>query len=110
MNTTLRVVIAPPGKPAEERIIPNTLEALQAAIGGYIEAYRPEPFASRGLLLYVNEDGLRDCAPNRVIGGQLIHGPIVVVRTNGEDECDLTAGDVAFAECELNAAVGAVFS
>lgn len=34
---TITVVVAEPGKAAEVREIPNTLEALQDIVGGYIE-------------------------------------------------------------------------
>ena len=53
-DETLRVVFVEPGKPAQIKIIPNTLEAMQRAVGGYIEATYP---FSEEVCLVSNEEG-----------------------------------------------------
>jgi len=51
----MRVLIKEPGKPWETAEIENTLEALQSAVGGYIETYTIDP--ERGLVLICDEEG-----------------------------------------------------
>ena len=51
----MRVLIKEPKKPWEVALIPNTLEALQNAVGGYIETYTIDP--ERGLVIICDEEG-----------------------------------------------------
>jgi hypothetical protein len=76
-----------------------TLEALQAAVGGKVQALRSE---SGLTTLWVNEDGkVLRLAPNRVAtalwwaldpeaaGWDILHGPVVVTGGVGRDGEDL---------------------
>lgn len=53
MEKEIRVVIIEPGKPSYRKTIPNTLEAFQDIVGGYIEVV-PLPGNVR---MIVNEEG-----------------------------------------------------
>ena len=77
-------------KPYNERKvveIENTLEALQAAVGGYIEpVYRPDD-----IILLVNEEGnLIGLEPN-ILG---LVGNILVVHNGGEDFMSLSDDEI----------------
>lgn len=64
MKKKLRVVVAEPGKPAEIREIDNTLEAMQAVVGGNLECL---PICT-GHDVWINEEGkLLGLEPNRMI-------------------------------------------
>lgn len=66
--------------------IENTLEALQAAVDGYIEAVTLIPDKA---VMIVNEEGLlRGMAPNPIasaVANTQIVGPAVVVGVDGEE-------------------------
>ena len=70
--------------------IENTLEALQAAVDGYIETVRLVP--GRAVMI-VNEEGLlRGMTPNPIasaVANTQIVGPAVVVGVDGEDFTDI---------------------
>ena len=70
--------------------IENTLEALQAAVDGYIEAVTLIPGKA---VMIVNEEGLlRGMAPNPIastVANTQIVGPAVVVGVDGEDFTDI---------------------
>ena len=76
-----------PGQPAEIIEIDNTLQALQAAVGGYIETVT----IADDLCLICNEEGrllgLKESA--QICGTQFV-GPILFVGINGEEFCGLT--------------------
>lgn len=90
-----------PGKTARAKMIENELEAFQAAVGGYIETV---PLVN-GFLMLVNEEGkLRGLEHNFYVertGGRIsftpdassahddIRGPIVILRTDGEEFASL---------------------
>ena len=69
MNTnqttnTINVLIINPGEPHRRALIPNTLEAKQHIVGGYIENVYIGEHAS----CYVNEEGkLTGLLPNRAL-------------------------------------------
>ena len=87
MSDMMRVLVKEPGKAAEEREIPNTLEALQGIVGGYIESL--QPFEDGALI--VNEEGkLMGLPPNFWFCGDLIVGTAVMVGVAGEEFCGLT--------------------
>ena len=79
--------------PREERIvqeidIPNTLKALQEAVGGYIETVT---FAKDACLI-VNEEGhLRDLPKQRILGATFF-GNVLMVGVAGEEFTDLPEG------------------
>ena len=82
----IRVIVKNPGEAPEEREVPNTLEALQALVGGYIEAV---PLA-RDAVILVNEAGkLRGMAPNVLFLGDVLVGPVVIVGVRGEEFADV---------------------
>lgn len=58
----IRIVIAEPGKPAEIRECENTLEAMQALVGGYLECVT----IWSGHDMWVNENGAQ-LKPNRKV-------------------------------------------
>ena len=73
----------------EEATIPNTLKALQEAVGGYIETVTLD----NGLVLICNEEGnLLGLPHNLKVGIPPFHhtivGDIVVVGVDGEEFCD----------------------
>lgn len=81
----IRVIVKNPGEAPEEREVPNTLEALQALVGGYIEAVP----LSRDAVILVNEEGkMRGLAPNVVYFDDLLVGPVVIVGVCGAEFVD----------------------
>ena len=71
-----------PGKKPEARVIPNTLEALQELVGGYIEAINLFP----NIVVIVNEEGvLKDMPFNMYLAGHWLRGPVLFVGVKGED-------------------------
>ena len=86
----MRVIYKKPGKAPEAIHIENTLEALQGAVGGYIEVVDLD-----GAALIVNEEGrLLGLDDNFVIqtpGGakEFICGAAVFCGIDGEDFCDV---------------------
>ena len=82
-------VIKMPGEEPEMREIENTLTALQALVGGYIETVR----LSKSIVIVINEEGrLRGMAPN-VLG---LVGPMVCVGVADEEFRGLTEGEAEF--------------
>lgn len=81
-QNTVRVVVANPGDEPVVREIENTLEALQSAVGGYIEA-----LSFNELTVYVAEEGrMRGMPFNRFFAGIPLVGPIVVCASDDEGE------------------------
>lgn len=91
-SETVRVIVIYPGAEPEVRTLPNTLEAFQGIVGGFIEVARVAP----AVHLIWNEDGRsQKLPPNRLVGDAMILGPIVVARHNSAgDNVDLTDDDV----------------
>lgn len=90
----ITIVVARPGLPAERVQTENTLDALQALIGGDLEGYTPSFLRGRlvprdelhGLHGYVNENGRRlALALNFIDDGVPILGALVVSRIDGVD-------------------------
>lgn len=88
----MRCLIVNPGLKPDIADIPNTLEGLQAAVGGYIEVV---PLADNAVML-VNEEGkLLNLRLNRWIYDKserlrdAICGVILIVGVDGESFCDL---------------------
>ena len=87
MEEKIRVLVKEPGKEAELREIPNTLEDLQSAVGGYIKTVT---FAE-DCTLVVNEEGkLKGLPMNFRIFGDVIVGTAVLAGVDGEEFCSLT--------------------
>lgn len=82
----MRVIYKAPGSKPEIRDIPNTLEELQASVGGYIESYT---FATDATVICNEEGCLRGLPYNcRFLGVDFV-GPILVVDIDGEEFTDL---------------------
>lgn len=73
----MRVLMVEPGKEAVETEIENSLEAMQAAVGGYIEMI--QPYAD-DVALICNEEGKLEHLPlNRVICDEETGQPLDVI-------------------------------
>lgn len=73
----MRVLMVEPGKEAVEAEIENSLEAMQAAVGGYIEMIRP--YADE-VALICNEEGKLEQLPlNRVLCDEGTGQPLDVI-------------------------------
>lgn len=82
----IRVIVKDPGRAPEEREVPNTIEALQALVGGHIETV---PLSHNAVIL-VNEEGkLRGMAPNVMYFDDVLVGPVVIVGVRGEKFADV---------------------
>lgn len=83
---TLRVIAKEPGKPFTVKRIPDTLEDLQKAVGGYIEVVH----LWGDLAVVCNEEGrLRGLPYNVTIDGVSFVGDILLVGTEGEEFEDI---------------------
>lgn len=83
----LTVLKVEPGKAPEEVTIPNTLDAMQQMVGGYIEVVYLEDAC-----LVCNEEGkLIGLEGNRRVGNDIIAGTFLLVGDHGDgDFCSLT--------------------
>ena len=89
----MKVIYKAPGCAPEPRDIPNTLEELQAAVGGYIETVT---FAT-DLAVICNEEGrVRGMAHNMKLLGVDFVGPILIVGVAGDEFTDLTPEQMGF--------------
>ena len=87
MADMIKVLYKPVGKPFEVREIPNTLEACQELVGGYIE---PVTVCS-DLVLVCNEEGrIRGMAPNPYLGYDFV-GDWFLCGRDGEEFTDCPA-------------------
>ena len=86
---TIKVVLCEPGEYAKTAEIVNTLEGLQRAVGGCIEAFYPfeEP-----VCIVCNDEGkFNGMEPNRAVYGEnnelldVIFGPFMICSCRGED-------------------------
>ena len=88
----MRVIRKAPGSPPELVEMENTLEALQQAVGGYIETVTFSPDAA----VVCNEEGrLRSLPYNCSFLGITFVGPILVVGIDGDEMSSLDDGDAA---------------
>jgi hypothetical protein len=77
---SIRVLIVEPMEPPRVEIIPNTLEAKQAIVGGLIEAVYPYP---ENVAIVCNDEGKLIGLPlNRRIGHDIIAGTFFVCGTD----------------------------
>jgi hypothetical protein len=105
----ISVIVIRVGEAPKEEWIPNTLEAVQELVGGYIESVSlvlPNPFA-----LLVNEEGLlRSLPPNRMVRSDALGphkntvfvGNIVVLQTHKGEWVDMEHLDVKAAMWWIN--------
>ncbi len=88
----MKVIRKQPGKKPELIDIPNTLEALQNEVGGFIETYT----LACGACVVCNEEGrllgLPYCA---TVADVEFVGTILVVGVDGEDFCGMSKPDIA---------------
>lgn len=99
VHEQIRVLKVEPGKAPEEVTMPNTLEALQAAVGGDIEAVGLDSDA----YLICNELGkLIGLPANRRVNGEPIAGTFLIVGSTDGDFCSLSGEDAAYYDRELS--------
>lgn len=80
------VIIKRPGERAEEATIPNTLKALQKAVGGYIETVT----LSDTMVIICNEEGRILHLPyNGTFCGHQFYGTVVFAGVDGEEFADI---------------------
>lgn len=92
VHEQIRVLKVELGRPTEEITIPNTLEAFQAAVGGYIEVLDLDSDA----VLVCNEEGkLIGLPANRRIGDDIIAGTFLVTGSADGEFCSLSDEDAA---------------
>ena len=88
----MRVLFKPVGQDAHPLEIPNTLQALQELVGGYIETIT----LTRHSCCIVNEEGrLKRLLPNFYLNGGLIVGNAVFVGVKGDGFRDITDDEIA---------------
>ena len=97
MEKTIRVLYKPAGKPFEVREIPNTLEACQELVGGYIEMVT----VLTGLVLVCNEEGLIRGLPSNPFMGYDFRGDFFLCGVKGEDIADVPEMQAEIA-CKLD--------
>lgn len=82
----ISVLIKEPGKKPRRESIPNTLEALQKVVGGYIETVT---FASDVVIICNEEGRLKNLPYNCNLFGIPFVGTIIFAGVDGEDFADL---------------------
>lgn len=90
-KATVRVLVVPVGRPPEVHEIPNTLEAAQSIVGGYIEAVSVGD--DSGVMGLCNENGRSMGLPrNRIVLGDFF---VARVDPRTGDQVDLTPDDIS---------------
>lgn len=84
----MRVLKIEPGKEPVVINIENTLEALQEAVGGYIETLT---FVSDAALIVDEEGKLKGKPYNFTFCGEVLVGTVLFVGVDGEEFCDIPA-------------------
>ena len=82
----MKAVRKKPGEPPEIVEVENTLEALQAEVGGYIESFQ---IASDCTILCNEEGKLLPLEPNLLFCGEAFFGTVLAVGVRGESFCSL---------------------
>ena len=95
----IKVVAQNPGEISRIVTVPNTLEALQELVGGYIEVHH----IGNGLLLVMDEDGRLKGLPENVRCVQYgtIVGPVFITVDQDEDFRSLTPEEIQTARAWL---------
>lgn len=92
VHEQLRMLKFEPGKAPEEITMPNTLEAIQTAVGGDIEVVGLDS----GVVLICNEEGkLMGLPVNRQVGGDTIAGTFLIAGSADGEFCSLSDEDAA---------------
>ena len=93
MNSTMTILEVMPGRKPERKVIPHTLEAMQAVVGGYIQAIYPYDDM---VAIVCNEEGkLLGMEPNRAVRNEegdivdIISGTFFICGLSTEDFCSL---------------------
>lgn len=87
MKEKIRVIIKEPGKDFRQDTMPNTLEAFQKLVGGYIEAI---PVTNRMIIICNEEGKLLDLPQNfELFGSDIICGTAIFCGVDGEDFGDV---------------------
>jgi len=82
----MKIVKKEPGKGFKLKEIPNTLEAMQAEAGDYIETVRIDSTCC----IVCNEEGrIKGMPHNTRLGGVDFVGPIFIVGTKDDEFCDV---------------------
>lgn len=102
--SAMRILKVEPGQIPYEKEIPNTLESIQAEVGGGL--FQPL-YVGEGIVLCCNEEGkLNGMEPNRRLGDDIVCGPFFLVGDSESGEFvsltddQLALGMEAFAEPE----------
>lgn len=100
----MRALLVRPRQSAEQVDIPDTLKALQEAVGGNIEMIE-----SRGCALIIDEEGkLKNKESNCILKSydgdefDTIVGNILICGIDGEKFCDLSDYDLDFWEATMS--------
>lgn len=95
----IKVVAQNPGEISRIVTVPNTLEALQELVGGYIEVH----YIGNGLLLVMDEEGRLKGLPENVRCVQYgtIVGPVFITADQDEDFRSLTTEEIQAARAWL---------
>ena len=86
----MKAIYKKPGELPEIIDIENSLEALQEAVGGYIETYT---FCEDACVICDEEGRLKGEMYNTSILGVSFVGPILIVGVEGEEFADLTEAE-----------------
>lgn len=94
----IKIVLQNPGELSRIVTVPNTLEALQELVGGYIEVVG----IGNGLLLVMNEEGKIKGLPENVrCLYDTIVGPVFITADKDEDFRSLTTEEIQTARAWL---------
>ena len=83
---TIKCIVYECGKEPVVKEIPNTLEALQTAVGGYIEQIR---LYDNMVILCDDEGRFKNLPVNRKVGSVTILGTFLLVGTSGSEYTSL---------------------
>ena len=82
----MKILKKEPGKGYYAKEIPNTLEAMQAEVGGYIETVTVD----RTCCIVCDDEGrIKELPYNTTLGGIEFYGPIFIVGTKNDGFCDV---------------------
>ena len=93
MQRKIKVLIVKPNELPEVSMIPNTLEAKQKIVGGYIEYAYNDKYSD--VVFICNEEGKINGLPfNRCLGEDIIAGDFLIVGDNSEIGEDISLTDI----------------
>lgn len=99
MSDKIKIVYQFPGNTSRITEIPNTLEAMQKLVGGYIETLS----LPNGLVMVIDEEGRLKGRPDNIRCVQVgtIVGTVVITAAKGEEFVSLTAEQIQTARAWL---------